>query len=82
SRGAHRWHVRMEAALRPDITIAARLDEGNEAIRDYYFLPRAETGLTRLRLAEENGFSLDAFRFESLDPLFELAARTTIPGVT
>ena len=82
SGGAHRWHVRMEAALRPDITIAARLDEGNETIRDYYLLPRAETGLARLRLAEANGFSLDVFRFNSLDPLFDLAARATLSEVT
>jgi hypothetical protein len=32
----------------------------------------------RLRLAEQNGISIDAYRFESLDPLYELALRTRI----
>ena len=32
----------------------------------------------RLRLARDNGIELDAFRFETLEPLFDLTARTSI----
>jgi hypothetical protein len=32
----------------------------------------------KLRIAEDNGIYLDAYRFESLDYFFHLAARTTI----
>jgi len=32
----------------------------------------------RLRLAENNGVSLDAYRFETLEPLFGLAARAEL----
>jgi hypothetical protein len=31
-----------------------------------------------VRLAENNGFSLDSYRFESLEGLFELAARAKL----
>ena len=32
----------------------------------------------RLRLAENNGVSLDAYRFDTLDGFFELAARVEL----
>ena len=32
----------------------------------------------RLRLAEDNGVSLDAYRFESLECLFDMAARAKL----
>jgi hypothetical protein len=32
----------------------------------------------KLRLAEQNGVSLDSYRFDSLEPLFELAARAKL----
>jgi hypothetical protein len=34
--------------------------------------------LPRLRLAEHNGVALDAYRFEALDPLYEMAARISL----
>ena len=34
--------------------------------------------LPRIRLAEHNGISLDAYRFDSLEALFELAARAKL----
>ena len=62
--GAKRWILRLETGLRPDITVAVRMDEGNETILDYYLLPPADITDGVLRLAEENGFGLDAFRFD------------------
>ncbi len=35
----------------------------------------------RLRLAEDNGVSLDAYRFETLDALFGMAARVRLQEV-
>ena len=49
-----------------------------EASLDYYLLPRIDISMARLRLREENGFSLDAYRFDSLDSFFYLAARTQV----
>ena len=76
--GALRWHIRLDTGLRPDITVAVRMDEENREPLDYYLLPRIDISLPRLRLARENGLEFDAYRVETLEPLFELTARTSI----
>jgi len=76
--GLSRWLIRLDAGLKPDITIAARMDSTNEAIRDYYILPAIDMTWENLRLAEENGIYLDAYRFETLDYFFGLAERIKI----
>jgi DNA invertase Pin-like site-specific DNA recombinase len=76
--GSLRWQVRFDLGLRPDITIALRMDRFNKAPLDYYLLPRIDMTGARLRLAEQNGISLDSYRFETLEPLFELAARAKL----
>ena len=76
--GSLRWHIRFDTGLWPDITVAVRMDEANQGPLDYYLLPRIDMTLPRLRLAEHNGVSLDAYRFETLDPLFEMAARVAL----
>jgi hypothetical protein len=76
--GSLRWHIRFDMGLRPDITIALRMDRLNKAALDYYLLPRIDMTEPRIRLAEYNGLSLDAYRFESLEALFELATRAKL----
>lgn len=78
ARGALRWRIRLDSSLRPDITVALRLDASNRAVFDYYLLPRIDIAALKLRLSEENGFSLDTYRFDTLEPFFYLAARTRI----
>jgi hypothetical protein len=46
---------------------------------DYYVLPAIDVENPQLRLAEENGFALDAYRFDSLEPFYQLAERTALP---
>lgn len=53
--GNHRWQLRFDESLRPDIVIAARLQPGNEEILDYYLLPRVDVLTERLSLRPENG---------------------------
>ena len=48
---------------------------------DYYLLPRIDMTEPRLRLAEDNGVSLDAYRFETLEEFFGLAARARLLDV-
>jgi hypothetical protein len=79
--GSYRWKIRFDAGLRPDITVAIRLNQMNSAILDYYLLPRFELEAARAILAENNGLALDAYRFETLDMLFELAARSQLMEV-
>ena len=74
AKGAKRWIIRLETGLRPDITVAVRMDEGNETILDY-LLPPADITDGVLRLAEENGFGLDVFRIDTLECFFSMARR-------
>ena len=74
--GALRWKIRLDAALRPDITIAVRMNPDNETVHDYYLLPWIDFGsVGNVRLCEDNGVFLDAYRFESLNPFFHLTRR-------
>ena len=76
--GSLRWHIRLDASLRPDVTVAIRLDSANEVPIDYYLLPRTDMANPRLRLAEDNGISIDAYRFDSLAPFYEMGYRTSL----
>lgn len=76
--GSLRWHIRFDTRLRPDLTVAIRMDRQNSERMDYYLLPRIDMTAPRLRLAENNGISLDSYRFDSLDYFFQLAMRTRL----
>jgi DNA invertase Pin-like site-specific DNA recombinase len=79
--GALRWKIRLDTSLRPDITVAVRMDAANQVALDYYLLPRADIAPGALSLRGENGLSLDGFRHDSLDAFFHLAARVPIGRV-
>ena len=76
--GSLRWKIRLDTGLCPDITVAVRLDENNSGILDYYLLPWIDLGPKRLSLAEANGAWVECYRFDSLEPLFHLAARSPV----
>lgn len=75
-RGAKRWNIRFDFGLSPDITVAVRMKEQEEAALDYYVLPAIDIESPRLRLAEHNQASLEIYRFENLDILSELSRRS------
>jgi DNA invertase Pin-like site-specific DNA recombinase len=79
--GSLRWHIHLDTGLSPDITIAARMDESNQEILDYYLLPSLDMQSARLRLSESNGVSLDCYRFDNLDYLFEMSERISLSEV-
>lgn len=77
--GGLRWKIRLDQGLRPDITIAVRMEVGNAVIRDYYLLPWFECGADpSMRLAPDNGVLLDSFRFDTLDAFFDLTQRVEV----
>jgi len=76
--GSSRWVVRLDACLKPDVTIAVRMDATNDGIRDYYLLPGIDMTWEHLRIAEDNGVYLDAYRFETLDYFLGMAKRVRI----
>jgi DNA invertase Pin-like site-specific DNA recombinase len=75
--GSLRWQIRFDTGLVPDVTIAVRLDRSNEQPLDYYILPSIDMSTSRIRMAENNPLSLDAYRFETLDFFYSLAAQTS-----
>lgn len=76
--GSLRWHVRFDTSLRPDITVAVRMDELNRQPLDYYLLPRLDMAGPKLRLAQDNGLSFDSYRFDDLEHLYTMAMRAQL----
>jgi hypothetical protein len=76
--GASRWMLRLEESLRPDLTIAVRMDASNQAIKDYYLFPAIDIIASKLRLAENNHALLDSYRFENLEFFFQMAERVAV----
>ncbi|MDB6095550.1 MAG: recombinase family protein [Verrucomicrobia bacterium] len=79
--GAKRWCVRFEHGHHVDITIAARMNEDHQSIRDFYLLPVIDIISPRIRLSEDNGIMLDAYRFDDLNAFFSLAERVRVESV-
>lgn len=79
SAGDLRWKIRLDTSLRPDITIAARMDAANANVQDYYLLPWIDLGaLGSVKLRQDNGVFLDAYRYDGLEPFFDLTRRAKL----
>lgn len=76
--GRHHWKVRFDTSLTPDITVAVRLDQPNQAALDYYLLPHLDFGQPRINLAERNPIEFESYRFDTLDYLYGMAERTRV----
>jgi hypothetical protein len=76
--GTLRWQIRFDTSLSPDVIVALRMDRENQIVQDYYILPRIDLPGPQVRLGEHNGLALDSFRFDTLDQLYEMAARTKL----
>lgn len=76
--GAFRWNIRLDTGRLPDMTIVVRMGQMNEMPLDYYLLPTFGMTQSKLRLSENNGLSLDAFRFDDLSHFFAMAARAPL----
>jgi hypothetical protein len=77
--GCFRWLIRLDTGLKPDITVAVRMDAENRKPIDYYLLPSIDIVFRELTLAEDNPVSLETFRFDTLDFFFGMARRIQIP---
>lgn len=74
--GSLRWRIRLDAGLRPDITVVVRLEPDDRTVRDHYLLPWIDMGGSpRIGMAEDNGVMLDAYRTDDLSPLYHLLRR-------
>ena len=79
--GSYRWRIHLDAGLLPDITIAIRMNAANEKPFDYYLLPALDIENPKIRLTENNGLALDAYRFDDLEAFFMLTERVFIQEV-
>lgn len=78
--GSLRWTIRLETPLKPDLTVAIRMDRGNDRPLDFYLFPLLDMRQAALRLAQFNGLSFDAYRFDTLDAFYDLARRRAWPS--
>ncbi|MDH1902107.1 recombinase family protein [Comamonas aquatica] len=79
--GSYRWLIRFDAGLHPDVTVVARMDPSNSHAYDYYVLPGIDFSAATFPILENNGFTLDAYRVDSLESFYQLAGRTTLQEV-
>lgn len=80
--GSNRWIIRVDNALRPDITVAVRMELDAKSIRDYYLLPTIDVSSDIVRLGDHNDFGFEAYRYEDLGMLCHLARRVPLKGVS
>jgi DNA invertase Pin-like site-specific DNA recombinase len=76
--GSSRWLIRLDEGLKPDITIAVRMDFTNHGIQDYYLLPGMDMTWENLRVSEANGIYLDTYRCDNLEYFFSLMERINL----
>lgn len=76
--GKHRWLIRFDASLHPDITVVMRMDPSNRRPHDYCVLPAIDFAAETLPVLEDNGFTLDAYRTDSLENFYQLAGRVPL----
>lgn len=79
--GSKRWHIRLDRGLLPDVTIVVRMNRLNISAQDYLILPSKDMDRQVLQVAENNGIWIDAYLFDSLNPLFSLVERTPVKEV-
>jgi len=76
--GKSRWKIRFDTSLNPSITVGVRMCADNTSILDYYLLPHCEFNSSLIRLSQDNGVFLDAYRFDTLNYLYYLSERISI----
>ena len=76
--GTNRWRIRLDGSLEPDVTVVVRMDHANQRAFDYYVLPSIDFAPSSPPIRENNGFSLDAYRTDSLDMFYALTRRTSL----
>lgn len=81
STGLLRWKMHFDTSLIPDITIVVRMDSANRKPLDYYLFPRIDIFSGKLHLSEENSLALDAYRFDNLELLYDIATPISIVEV-
>ena len=78
--GLVRWPIQQQSSSGCDLTIAARMNEDNTCILDYYLFPQREHLRDKVLLAPENSIVLDVYRFENLNEIYRVFRRKQVGG--
>jgi DNA invertase Pin-like site-specific DNA recombinase len=73
-----RWRIRLRYSLGQDLVLVARLNLGDDAIRDYYILPSKLITVNQLHFTESNGADFEMYRFDDLNHFYDLCGRKPI----
>jgi DNA invertase Pin-like site-specific DNA recombinase len=69
------WRVGFERLEHPDVSLIARLEVGNQSIRDYFVFPAQGLTTRQLCLGETNPLDLEVYRSDCLDNFLSLCRR-------
>ncbi|WP_348260948.1 recombinase family protein [Telmatobacter sp. DSM 110680] len=75
--GTMRWRIRPKSSF-CDLTVIARMSEDNTHIMDYYLFPNREHLPEKFVLAAENSIVFDVYRFDNLDPIYQICRRRQV----
>ncbi|PBB83971.1 MAG: recombinase family protein [Mesorhizobium sp.] len=78
--GYPHWPFHKRRLLGADISVLIRMLPDNVTVRDFLIVPAWEAERAAPMLSPNNGVRLDAFLFQSLDPLVDMAKRAPIEG--
>ncbi len=79
--GKNQWQLRRSAPLKPDITVLARLSDGDLGPREYFLIPSLFlTSKTWLSVSARRLKRASHFRSSTLDPLIALCIQDRIGG--
>ncbi len=76
--GLSRWRFRIKERLRNSLTVIVRMNEANDVPLDYYLLPDFEFSRQQMDMSKKNSLGIDAFRYDNLELLLNMARRHTI----
>lgn len=76
--GVSRWFIELDRQSMADITIVVRADVGNQAVTDFFLMPRIDMTRPSLRLREDNHAGVETYRRDTLDSFLGMAARASI----
>ena len=78
--GTRRWSVAFDRTD-ADVSLVVRMQPGERTALDYYLFPARDVGSPRVSLGARNEVGLDAYRYETLDPLIDLVRRVPLTEV-
>jgi DNA invertase Pin-like site-specific DNA recombinase len=76
--GALEWRLLRTRDREADLTLVVRMPMKGDAPMDYYLLPKHEIPEPKPRFTLHNGFPIDSYRSDTLEPIYSIAARSTV----